>query len=359
MKERDSNLELLRIISMFFIVLHHYAYHGSFKWATQYNNLFFGSEKVYLFLSCLGKAAVISFVMIGAYFLSMKSFKLIRVVQLSVTTLIYSWLIFLFLLWKFPAFIKINSISSILLPIPIPSNYWFVIAYIYMLLFMSFMNLIIRKLSRRQILTIIFLFIFFWTILYFVQSDKLDNDSYSFFNVNNYFLLIYLIAGYIRKYDTKWAKSFFTSFFLFIGALIVTLLFIFFIPDEYYNRLSGIMASLNNPLALFLGVTIFVVFKNINIGHNVVINYLSKSMFGVYLIHDNSFIRPIIWHKLVHTLTYAQKPYNYLWYGIETSFFIFIICIIIDILKRTTIDPIVNLGTLKLTNMFKKWSLKD
>ena len=101
------------------------------------------------------------------------------------------------------------------------------------------------------------------------------------------------------------------------------------------------------------------VFKNINIGHNVVINYLSKSMFGVYLIHDNSFIRPIIWHKLVHTLTYAQKPYNYLWYGIETSFFIFIICIIIDILKRTTIDPIVNLGTLKLTNMFKKWSLKD
>lgn len=354
--QRNSNLELLRIVSMFFIVLHHFAYHGSSSWVGQYTKAYAGAEKIYLLLSCLGKAAVVAFVIIGAYFLSQKKFKLIRVLHLCFTTLIYSWLIFLVLIWKFPDLINIGSWNNIWAPIPIPSNYWFVIAYVYMLLCMPFMNLLIRKLTKRQICTVIFLFSFLWTIVYFMSSNKLDNDGYSFFTSNNYFLLIYLIGGYIRKYQPRWAMTFLSSAIVFIACLLFTLLIIYKAPSSYYGNLSGIMATLNNPISLILGVSIFVLFKNINIGSNVVINYISKSMFGVYLIHDNSFIRPIIWQKMVNTHIYAKKPLEYLQYGLKVSIIIFVYCILIDILKRLVIDPIVNVLVLKLNNLYISWS---
>lgn len=357
LKKRNSNLELLRIFSMFFIVLHHFAYHGS-TWAWQYNRLYWHADKVYLFLACLGKAAVVSFVMIGAYFLSKKKFKLWRVVQLCITTLVYSWLIFLFLHWKFPGLLKGATTSNIWLPIPIPSNYWFVIAYVYMLLFMPFMNLILEKTSRRQILTILVVFTLLWTILQFINVIKPDNDQYNFFNFNNYFLLIYLISGYIRKYRPKWSVGFIRAFLSLAITLLVIWGIIYSISPKEYNWFAGVMASLSNPLSLILGVTVFTFFNSINMGHSVIINYISKSMFGVYLIHDNSYVRPIIWQKLVNTLPYAKNPGKYLQFGLEVSLTIFAICVGIDIVKRILIDPITNYLGMKATNSFVKWSSK-
>lgn len=357
-KIRDSNLELLRIISMFFIVLHHYAYHGSFIWTQQYNKLFWNSDKIYLFLSCLGKAAVVAFVMIGAWFLSEKEFKIWRVIQLCMTTFIYSWLIFLFLRWKFSSLINVESMNNIWWPIPIPSNYWFVIAYVYMLLFMPFMNLIIKKTTKRQIIIIIIVFTILWTTIQFIPNKKLDNDNYNFFDFNNYFLLIYVIAGYLRKYKPKWSKGFFKSLCILILSILVILVTIYNIPNKDYSFFAVLMASLSNPFSLILGIALFVFFNNVHLGHSIVINYVSKSMFGVYLIHDNSFVRTILWHKVINTLPYAQSPLKYLKYGLIVSVIIFITCIIIDIIKRLTIDPIFNYLGLKCTNKIRTWSNK-
>lgn len=342
---------------MFCIVLHHFAYHGSMSWATTYNKAFLKTDQIYLFLACLGKAAVIAFVMTGAWFLSKKQFKLWRVINLCITTFVYSWLIFIVLRWKFPGLI--NGVkNNIWLPIPIPSNYWFVIAYCYMLLFMPFLNIILNKLSRRQVICLIFLFSVLWTIIQFIPNQKLDNNDYNFFNLNNYFLLIYLIAGYLRKYTPSWATSFIKSTFMLVCVLVIILLAILSISKNSYNVFAGLMASLNNPFSLCLGISIFLFFNNMSLGHSRIINYISKSMFGVYLIHDNSFIRPVIWQKLVKTITLSKYPFKYLEYGLIVSLYIFVICTFIDILKRIAIDPVINFFAIKVTRGFLKWSLK-
>ena len=64
---RNSSIELLRILSMFAIVIPHYAYHSTFNWGV-YNTLFEGALKVNLFLHFFGKLGVDIFVIIGAYF---------------------------------------------------------------------------------------------------------------------------------------------------------------------------------------------------------------------------------------------------------------------------------------------------
>ena len=51
-KERNSSIELLRILSMILIVFHHYAVHGGFNWGTQditiphfWYNIIIGGER--------------------------------------------------------------------------------------------------------------------------------------------------------------------------------------------------------------------------------------------------------------------------------------------------------------------------
>ena len=48
-----------------------------------------------------------------------------------------------------------------------------------------------------------------------------------------------------------------------------------------------IMFNYNNPLVIFQAVLVFMMFKNINIPNNKVINLIAKSAFYVYIIHHN------------------------------------------------------------------------
>ena len=353
---RQSNLELLRIFSMFCIVLHHYAYHGSIDWAINFNKNILPSEQVYLFLCCFGKAAVVSFVLIGAYFLSEKRFKFERIINLCSTTFVYSWIIYLVLLWKFPKLVVNIPMKFIWLPIPIPSNYWFVIAYVYMLLCMPFMNLLLRHLNRRQILILLLLMFLCWNILQFVINKKPDNDQWNFFNNNNYFLFIYLIAGYIRKYKPRIFSTIWLSLIMLLVSVSCLLFLIWNVNKSNYGLIGSMMATLNNPFSLMIGVTLFGLFLNINIGSIGFINFISKSMFGVYLIHDNSFIRPFLWHVLVNSHAYVGNAWDYLEHGFVVCLSVFACCIVIDIIKRFSIDLLVNKIMIRVIKIVSQWT---
>lgn len=356
MKERKSNLELLRIISMFLIVIHHFAVHGSEIWANHFHQNYVQTENIYLLLLSFGKAAVVAFVLIGAYFLSEKQFKLSRIVNLCLNTLIYSWLIYLILFFIDPKLVAQESGVNLWLPIPIPSNYWFVIAYVYMLIMMPLVNYGLRKCNKRQLLFVILLLFFFWCILQFIPNNKLDNSDYNFYTTNNYFLFIYVIGGFIRKYNL--GNNLIKSFLLLIVFLLVLEIIILVILGSYsknYDFLWGILANNNSPFGILIGIPLFLTFKNLNIGYNRIINYISKSMFGVYLIHDNSFVRSFLWKKIVKTAPIANKPGKYLQYGLTISFFTFCICICIDIFKRIVMDPLINKVLKKYTQKFLIW----
>lgn len=354
MKQRESNLELLRIVSMFLIVFHHFAIHGS-SWASQYHPAFKGAEEIQLLLLCLGKVGVVAFVLIGAYFLSVKQFKLWRIINLCTITFVYSWLIYLVLLLCYPQVLKMESLQFTFLPIPIPSNYWFVIAYVYMLILMPFLNLVLQKLSNRQLVCLLGLIFLFWCCLQFIPNNKLDNTDYSFFNENNYFLFLYLIGGFIRKNQLVARPN--KAFTYLIGSIIITyLIIILSVNSKNYAFLESFMVAENNPISLIIGILMFLYFNSLKLGHIKAINYVSKSMFGVYLIHDNSFIRYILWNKIINTAPLARHVWGYLFGGLFVSIAIFMICIAIDLLKRKFIDPLVMGRVHRWTDRFLNWS---
>lgn len=362
---RNSSIELLRILSMFTIVLHHYALKGTFNW-NPYVQKYSGAIKVNLFLHYFGKLGVVLFVMIGAYFLCEKHFNFRRPINLIITTMFYSFgLYFAFKIFDPVGIWGNDTLVRILLPFPLPSGYWFVYSYIVMLFAMPFLNIIIRNLTKEKLLLLIIGLVLLWSFLSIglqIFDNKPDTFVDSFgYTPTTYFFLLYFVSAYIRKYSGKLLNS---KAYAIIGALICVLIAILLsalaINEKLFNGIADLF-DVNSPLVLLTAIFIFSYFKNIHFNSRL-INYIAGSMFGVYLIHEDSFVRPLIWQNIFSSKLYAVSGIGYLLAGLLFSFIVFISCILIDIIfRRLILNGTINQLTVfvcgilnKLENRFKE-----
>ena len=65
LRKRNSNFEILRIIAIIMIIMHHYAVHSGFLW----NNQITTNRIIINFFQMFGKLGVCLFIMISGYFL--------------------------------------------------------------------------------------------------------------------------------------------------------------------------------------------------------------------------------------------------------------------------------------------------
>ena len=359
---RNSSIELLRILSMFAIVMHHYALKGTFDW-NPYNPKYSGAIKVNLFLHYFGKLGVVLFVLFGAYFLCEKQFNFRRPINLIVTTVFYSFgLYFVFKLFNPTGIWGTDSVVRVLLPFPLPSGYWFVYSYIVMLFAMPFLNIIIRSLTKQKLLLLIIGLILLWSFLSIglqIFDSKPDTFVDSFgYTPTTYFFLVYFVSAYIRKYSGKILNSkVYTMFGAVICVLIAILLSALAINEKLFNGIADLF-DVNSPLVLLTSIFIFSYFKNIQFNSRI-INYIAGSMFGVYLIHEDSFVRPFIWQNILSSNLYAGSGIEYLLAGLLFSLIVFISCILIDIIfRRLIFSGTINQLTVFVCRIFNKLEKK-
>lgn len=159
-KTRDTRFEILRIISMLFIVLCHFGIDGNW-----HNNVGITRLKTIQF-HALGQVGVYIFVMISGYFLSTRATNLKkqikRVVPLWVEIVFYSWLILIIgFLIKFKSLNKIKIIDSIF-PISF-SEYWFMTSFIILMLLLGLINQFIATLNEKN-------FVLYFGIIFFFSG---------------------------------------------------------------------------------------------------------------------------------------------------------------------------------------------
>ena len=119
---RQSNIELLRIISMSLIFLNHLSYHGGFfEYSTGINH------HVSSLFVCGGKFGVAIFVLIGSYFMIDHKFKTSKIIALWINTLLVSLLAGLIL------FLRSGNIMQLFKSVfPLyTAVFWFVPVYIF------------------------------------------------------------------------------------------------------------------------------------------------------------------------------------------------------------------------------------
>ena len=89
------------------------------------------------------------------------------------------------------------------------------------------------------------------------------------------FVCLYLITGYLRKYEINLSKI-----FCFVGFITIALIII------AWSYVDGTAWAYCNPLIIIESMLIFMIFKQIKLKNIYTINLLSKASFFVYLTHD-------------------------------------------------------------------------
>lgn len=297
--ERQSNFELLRTVSMLLIVAWHFSMEAF--WIPDNEPVTF--NVLYLhFIGFGGRLGVDLFVLISGYFMVNQRFRGRKVLRL--------WLHCLFV----PGFFGLialalgrTGIRELLgvLVTPINNSYWFVTTYFLLYLLSGYINAMIRAVSRRALLGIIVILAAVYTVFPTFLALRLDGSTLMFF------ILLYLIAAYIRLYspkilESRWGLAAGAAFHLGCNLFSCVLLSL----REAMPLLGHIgqrMSQMTDTTVVISAVLIFCGFKNLKIRYSKGINLFGAASFGVYLVHSNPFTDHLLWVGMMKSPEYLYS----------------------------------------------------
>ena len=340
---RLSNFELMRIISMIFIILWHILGHGHVIDNCQNMAL----KTIFQITRYIIVIHVNSFVILMGYFQSTSNFKPSKIKKLIIDLIFYSVIITILSL-KMGWIDSFNSITILnaILPSIILYDHWFLASYIVVYFLSDFINKFINCLSKTDYKkAILFIFLSISVLPFIVGQGIFGNDGYNFYS----FILLYLIGGFLRKFPLKenyyfknLSKKQYMILIIFIFILCAYLNYSISLFGNYINGQSNILSFIAarigasnltymTPIVVIQTVCYFEFFNLLKI-RNKFINSISKSVIAVYLIHENAYMKS----NLYNLLGLDTKIYSYK-FIIKIILFVFIIfnvCIFIDKLKN-------------------------
>lgn len=302
--KRISSIELLRIFSMFLIVLGHTVWETNWQFSTMSP---LKATSIQMFWIG-GKYGVNIFFLITGYFISTrKEFKIKPLITLWVDVLAISWLIGIFsLLFKMPG----QNIKTLLATFfPISMNcYWFITVYFFLYLISPFLNVLIRNISKIN-----YFYLLFIGFLYlFVFATFFSNATAGSGNTLITGIYLYLLGAAIRKYHLQeYMRD--KKKILLIG--IIVLLFIMILSIYFMDVLSssrlhfGKFIDGDSPFQLIFSSCIFLLFLNLKLKSNKYINKLAKTTLFIYMLHTNYLLKDFIFDYIFRLQRFQNTPW--------------------------------------------------
>ncbi len=341
-KQRESNLELFRIITMILIIAHHYVVNSGLMTDEYiYSDLTSWRSMFLLLFGAWGKTGINCFMMITGYFMCKSQITLKKFVKLLAQ--IYFYKIIFYCIFLFTGYTPFSVSGFIKIILPVSSvEHNFTGCFLLFFLCIPFLNILIHNMNEKQHIRLIVLmgviYIFFGT----VPTLNVNMNYVSWFSV------IYFIASYIRLYPKKFFEN--TKLWGILSLISIILSLSSVIVCSFANQKLGIsvypfsfVSDSNTFLAVSTGVTTFMFFKNMKIGYSNIINTISAATFGVLLIHANSdSMRKWLWQDFLDN-TGMYNSEMLIIHAVGSVLIIFIICSLIDILRIRFIEkPFLN-----------------
>lgn len=345
--DRNSNYELMRIISMFLIVLGHVIlFTGLLDTTNQSVNI------IYNLLEFILIVHVNSYVLVSGYFQSKTTFKQKKLWQIINASWFYR--ITIMIIFSLLGLISINKVQILkdILPVTI-DNYWFIKTYLLLYCLSPFINKLINSLDKNTYQKLLAVgFIIFSIIPCITANEFFENTGYTLYN----FIYLYLVGAYLRDYPLeesylfkKMSKRLYKIVILvliFGCALLNNTIYYFSKQIQGTNELLNLLSNniqmtrlfYSNPIIIIQSIAYFAFFKTLNIKSKF-INNISKLMLGVYFIHENNYVR-----AKLYTLP-ATIPINSLSYipiAFLMALIIFISCSLIEAIRQAIFKFIYN-----------------
>lgn len=343
-KVRLSNIEILRIFSIFLVILHHIAIHTN--WSSGLSTNF---ELVKDAMIIGGKIGVDLFVIISGYLIINSKLKTNSITRILSETLVFSLVMYFVVIA-----LKINGTifaTDVFLKRLFPvifSEYWLVTAYILMYIFLPILLPFLINRSKKayqKFLIVGFVVVCVWPM---INLNKGMNFSYVIL-----FLYLFAIGGYIRKFAVKLNKFFLLLLIIVLLSFSILLTHIVSLilnesNNPFYNIFSIIGWTQPNswrentiiwfdasPFPLLIACCLFLLAISVKSFYNNSINIMGKHVFGAYLFQSAPIFSPWIYASFINA-NKINGTLNRFIYAVVTA----IVILIVGIAMHIILDPL-------------------
>lgn len=324
---RNSSIELLRIIAMFMILMHHFIVHNGYDVL----KLPLGPERIFfqLVMAGGGKVGVVIFFSISAWFFldkeqTIKS-NLKRVWIMERELLFWSLTLVAFYLVFDRTDLGMKLMVKSIAPLSM-GLWWYATAYAFFLALLPFLSRGLKALGREYHLALAATVLTIWGLLSFIPgAQSLSDNVFGFIYV---FILISAYKWYMKPFTTKqiW--------------LLTGIGFGFFL---LYTVASATLSLMGHDMGIFItgswrlpvvmvGFGMFLLFDRITF-HSRAVNRIAQSAFSIYLITDYAASEKLLWVRLFNLQNLYQQPWAILLIlGILLA--IYAICTLLDFIRQ-------------------------
>ena len=290
-KERNYSIELLRLLSMFFIVVLHFLGHGGVLEATIENSI---QYKCAWFLEIICYCAVDIFALISGYVSyknEEKEIKINNYLKLWFEVCFYTLLITIIIRYINPSIVQTKDFVHAIMPVTF-NYYWYFTAYTGLFIFMPLINKAVRNLSERTAKKIFLILIIVFSVYGTIFPIFVLNNGYSFI----WLTILYTLGAIMKKCQIGKNLKKYQAVLLITSLSIIT--FITFIYGKELNLFDititkKLFVNYTSPTVLISAVLYLILFNKIKLPKilSKIIKFLSTSSFAIYLINENYLIR--------------------------------------------------------------------
>lgn len=319
LEERNYGIDLLRLVLMFLICLHHTLGQGGVL-----NNMLIENRTLYNCIYIITMIGVDGFAIISGYVASGAKQRYWKIVEMWFQIFFYSFGI-PFVINILRLFIQNETFSMIeivkgMFPI-VNHTYWYFDAYIVLFFFMPFINKALNDLdvkkSKMSLYVLFLLMVFMW-----LNNNAQDHNFISSGRSAFWLILMYIVGSLIKKSDFLRQANSFILFLFFVALSVISYV---------YVSLKNLSLENIDPTVWLASITIVIIFSRIKANKKIV-SILSPLSFGVYLFHTNYYFR---YYYLSERFLYSDNLntiYGFLCV-IGTATFIFTFGLIVDYIR--------------------------
>lgn len=287
-KERKSNFELLRILLMISIPVYHLCVYSGIMYL-DYNDYTIMSL---LFSSGGAIVADFAFMALSSYFLIERRGRVLPKFLTFLGQVLFLWIVKELV---FHLMYGLNIQNTFITDMLMPGVWWFVKVYLIILLIYPFLNYIIYKTKK-------------WQLLLLCVAFGCGVLVSGLFNVMNFgsdivsFLFTYFSIGYMKRIEYRSFFGISNNKYVMLLVYVVIFVATFVVcsmlknSDSYLYQLVGnnqnaneLIKRLIGKYCIFqyiMGISIFLFFRSLKMKYNKIINYVASMVFYVFLLHE-------------------------------------------------------------------------
>lgn len=310
LSRRESNMDLLRIVSIYLVICFHMSWHSGFSYAAGFSV----NKLVIKTFNMFGELGVNLFILLSGYYMVNKNFRWKKAVLLWAEVWFY-WAFSQLAAWKLGIYSITTPRDAILTFFPIATDRnWFIVVYILIYALSPYFNILAHALSRadykRFLLTALVIWCFIPTVLGLLYNDT---EKLLYYNRLIWLIIIYFTGAYIRLHGCsllltgKRAAALFAGSF---GAMMASILVI----DEFRDFFAffgttnpAYFWQPNNVPMLLASLGFFGVFLHLKVSYRPAFSRIASTTLGIYLFHDG-LLNSWMWRTYLNLPAYQNSP---------------------------------------------------